>query len=113
MQITKPRTHDIEDHDLRRFHEDLYKIFQRRISFGTTVDNKDQNIDGKMVDIADTGINNVEFSVTHNLGRVPLYFDIKYRNIAVNIFDSGTPWTTTKAFFKATLDHAHVRLFIH
>lgn len=88
-------------------------MFQRNVSFGLAVDSQDQNIQGKMVEVSDTGLANTQFVVTHNLGYVPKFFDIKYRNIACSVYDSGTAWTKTQVFLKCDQPNAHLRIFIH
>jgi hypothetical protein len=113
MQIVRPKTFDIQDPRQKRFIEDIYKLVQRNISFGTQVNGGDQNIAGQMVEIANTGTANTQFTVTHNLGRIPLYYDVKYINGNGVVYDSGTAWTKTQAFFKCSLANAKVRLFVH
>lgn len=113
MQITKPRTFDIKDTHWRRVWTDLDKLLHRNISFGQQVDSGDQNIDGKMVEIANTGPANTQVAVTHNLGRVPQFIDFKYKNVSGDWFDSGTAWTASQVFIKFTIANMHVRLFIH
>ena len=108
----RPRTFDIKDHEEKRWKEDLFNIFNRRISFGSIVDGQDQNIDGRMIDVPDTGTAGVQFTVNHNLGRVPLFFDVKFKNVSGDIFASAA-FTKTQAFFKATVNNMHVRLFVH
>jgi hypothetical protein len=113
MKIVRKNTFDIPDTNLRRWVEDLHKLTNRNISFGTQVDGQDQNIAGHMVDVANTGAANTQFAVTHNLGRIPLFYDVKYINGNGVVYDSGTAWTKTQAFFKCSLATAHIRLFIH
>lgn len=113
MKTVRPKTWDITDLNKRRFTEDLWKLIRRNISYGHTVNGDDQNIDGKMVEILDTGVAGTVNNVTHNLGRVPLFIDFKYKNVAGDCYDAGTAWTKTQVFLKFTIDHMHVRLFIH
>lgn len=113
MQPTRPFTANISDFANKRWTEDLWNMFHRKISFGRTVNGKDQNIDGQMLEINDTGLAGTVNTLIHNLGRVPLYIDLKYKNVTGDWQDSGTPWTNTKAFVTFTTDHMHVRLFVH
>lgn len=114
MKITRKNTYDIVSPNIRRYDEDLYKLINgRKISFGQQVNSGDQNIDGQMVEIADTGLANTQFSVVHNLGRVPLFYDIKYMSLATSVFDSGTTWTTTQIFLKSSTAHVKLRIFVH
>ena len=43
---------------------------------------------------------NTEFTVTHNLERVPLEGFIVLRGASGNIYRSGTAWTTTTVYLK-------------
>lgn len=113
MKLRKPFTHNIIDLDLKRTIEDVYKFTKRNISYGHIVNGQDQNIDGKMVEIADTGLAGTINTVVHNLGRIPLFIDMKYKNVSGDWFDSGTAWSKTIVSLKFTVDHMHVRLFIH
>lgn len=113
MNIKRPRTFDIEDQDHKTWTEQLYKMFQRNVSYGSRIDAEDQNIYGKMVSIPDTGPANTEFVVEHNLGQVPNFYDVKSKNKAGDIYISTTAWTTTKAYFKASVANMSIVLFIH
>lgn len=113
MKIVRVNTFHIEDPNHKRFVEDLFKLTNRNISFGTAVNGADQNIAGQMVEVASTGTANTEFSVTHNLGYVPNFYDVKYINVSGTVYASSTAWTKQKAFFKCSAATAKVRLFIH
>ena len=51
MKIIRPKTYDIVDPNTKRFHEDLFKLFNRNISYGHGVNTEDQ-YKGKGVFIA-------------------------------------------------------------
>jgi hypothetical protein len=123
MKIMRPNTYGIVDPNQKRWVEDLYKLTNKNISFGTSVqylDNKlansvqDQNMSGVMVEVSDTGTANTTFGVIHNLGYIPKYYDVKYINGNGTIYDAVTSsWTTSEIFLKCSLATAHIRLFIH
>lgn len=113
MKIIRPKTYDIVDPNTKRFTEQLYKLFNRNISFGRGINTNDQNIDGKMIELTNTGPANTEVVVTHNLDRVPLFVDFKYKNVSGDWLDSGTTWTKNNIYIKFTTANMHVRLFIH
>jgi hypothetical protein len=113
MKITRPNTVAITDLNVKRFTEDLYKLTNRNISFGTQVNAQDQNIAGQMVEILNTGPANSLNTVTHNLGRIPNFIDLKYKNIAGDWYYGGSPWTTTLVYIAFTTANMHVRIFIH
>ena len=112
--ISRAILNNIEE--MFRFHQDTEKTINGGISFGMPVAgiaNVGQNIDGVWLVVADTGNANTEFSVIHNLNRIPVGFDVKRINASANIFDSGTSPTKTKMFFKCNVAHVAVTLFIH
>lgn len=113
MKIVRRNTFGIKDPNEKRWVEDLYKILNRNVSFGSNVDSEDQNIDGKMVAISDTGPANTQVIVNHDLNRVPRFIDIKYKSVAGDWYDSGAVWTNTQVFLKFTTANMSVRLFIH
>lgn len=99
--------------DEKLFMDDLQKLFNKNISFGVGIDTKDQNIQGKMVEIADSGLANSSVTINHNLGYIPKFYDIKYLSLASTIFDFGTAWTKTKIFLASSTAHVKFRVFIH
>lgn len=113
MRIVRPKTYDIPNPREKTWREDLYRIFNRRISFGSNVNSEDQNIDGQMVEIADTGLANTTVTINHNLKRIPRFIDFKYKDRTGDWYDSGTSWTTKSVFIKFTVANMKVRLFIH
>lgn len=113
MKIVRQFTFHISDPNRKRWEEDLFKIFNRNISFGTTVDSEDQNIQGQMVEITDSGGANTSITVTHNLGYVPKFYDVKYMSQATQVYDFGTPWTVNNIFLASTTAHTKLRIFVH
>lgn len=60
------------------------------------------------------GSANTEFTVTHNLGRVPVGYDIKSKDRAGQIYDSRkASWTNTQMFLKADTASMSIVLFVH
>ena len=62
--------------------------------------------------IADTGTANSENTVSHNLGFIPTVLILTYSDRAASLYHSGTTWTTTQAFIKASVANASVRFLI-
>ena len=52
------------------------------------------------VTVSDTGNANTEFTVSHNLGRVPNGFILTKSDAACSVYDSGTTWITTAIYLK-------------
>lgn len=85
------------------------------ISFGQKTDNTDigQNISGFWATGTSPATANTQFTVNHQLGRVPVGFDLKRANAAASFYDSGTTWTSTQIFLKASAASVAYTLFIH
>lgn len=113
MKIMRPVTFNIEDPNKKRWYEEIFRMFNRNVSFGTSIDGQDQNIQGKMIEIADSGLANASIAVTHNLGYVPKFYDVKYMSQATQVFDFGTPWTKTKIFIASSTANTKLRIFVH
>ena len=91
----------------------LFLALQGRVRFGSGVDgDSGENISGEFQVISDTGIANAEFSVSHTLGSIPVgYLVLKINNAGV-VYDSGTVWTKTNAYFKSSAANSNVTLFL-
>jgi len=91
---------------------DLKKLSMGNVSFGVTNDNKsaDRNIDCSKASGVSAGAN-VEFAVTHTLGRIPLTFFGHTDNGGV-LYKSSTAWTKTQIFLKSTVGAANYQVFI-
>lgn len=113
MKLRRPQTVGIKNTHEKLWVEDLHKIFNRNISFGTGVNSQDQNIQGAMVEVTDSGLANSVIAVTHNLGYIPKFYDIKYANKATQVFDFGTVWTNTQIFIASSTANTKLRIFIH
>jgi hypothetical protein len=109
--------------EMFNFHKDVQKAVNGGITFGVpstvllngtqTVPQPCENINGVLVTVVTPLGGGTEFSVIHNLNRVPQLVDIKRMNSATVIFDSGTPWTKTQIFLKSTVGSITVTLHIH
>lgn len=113
MKVRRFITDSIQHLQHKLWLEDVQKLFARNISFGTSVNSDDQNIQGAMVEIADSGAANSSITVTHNLGYIPKFYDIKYASKATQVFDFGTAWTTTKIFLASSTANTKLRIFVH
>lgn len=109
MQIRKLAKDPINGGDnSEKVLRDTYKALRGNISYGKQGFNKQNstlglvtdNIDGNFDAVADTGIADTEFVVTHNLNRVPIGFHVIRQSKAGSFYDSGTAWTTTQIFLK-------------
>ena len=61
------------------------------------------------------GTANTQFAITHNLGRIPTGYVLLAANPAGTLYQtatSGTPWTTTQIFVKATIASMSYTVYI-
>jgi hypothetical protein len=64
--------------------------------------------------ITTPGVANTEFTITHNLGRIPAGYDVKAIDQAAIIYDSRrNAWTKTQMFLKANAASVNITLFVH
>jgi hypothetical protein len=94
----------------KRVWEQTARVINGGISFGagTTKD----NIDGAWVAVANTGAANTNFTVTHNLGRVPVGYLVMTKDRAVDVYTGTIAATNTQLTLKASVANAVVTLFI-
>jgi hypothetical protein len=115
MKITQPSR--IID-NTKKVLEDLYQLIRGNITFGTgpinNVNSNDEskNIAGAWAAATTPGVVNTEFVVTHNIGRVPTGFFVVHKSGACDVYDSGTAWTATQIFLKATVININLTIFI-
>lgn len=89
---------------------ELARAFNGLISFGDGT-NKD-NIDCVWANGTSPGGANTEFSVTHDLGRVPVGYILVKSDKSANIYDGPTAWTTSLIYLKADQASVAYRLLI-
>jgi hypothetical protein len=91
----------------------LMLALQGRISFGALTDGATgENISGETQVVTDTGAANTQFTVTHTLGATPLGYIVMGIDKAGVVYESGTAWTSTSAYFKCSEANAEVKLFL-
>jgi len=78
------------------------KVLAGNVSFGSTLNNatQDQNIQGYKASGTTPGSANVEFSINHSLGRIPIGFIVINLNAAAIIYSSTTAWTANTIYLK-------------
>ena len=110
-----PRSPDIRQEDLNtgRAKVALMRWFQemtfaaRNMSFldqaGTiATDSKPHNFDGIWVVYVSNGTADTEDTVAHGLGRIPVGILTGISDKSAVVYDSGTAWTSTNVFLKAS-----------
>jgi len=101
----------------------LAKALNGRVDFGSPQGqskNQTGNIDGTWPGTLAAGYTittpgaNVEFTVTHNLGRIPVGYDVRSIDAAAHVYDSRKNlWTDKVMFLKADQATVHLVLFVH
>lgn len=60
------------------------------------------NFDAGILSVADSGNINTEFAVAHVLKRVPVGYIVVKIDKAAIVYESGTAWTSTNIYLKAS-----------
>jgi len=92
-------------HSLSRFILDLASV----INGGLKIPD---NISSDIVAVADTGLANTEFTVTHTLKRVPQGFIIINNDKAGVVYNSTTVWTTTAIYLKCNTANCSISVLL-
>jgi hypothetical protein len=95
---------------LQRIWEQLVKTVNNHISYGNPLSGAD-NIDGKWVAFA-VPAPNVDFTLTHNLGRVPVGYIVMSKSAACDIYTGSAPGTITQITLRGTVGGGKGELFI-
>lgn len=108
---------------LRGLWKELSNVVNHHIYFGSPADQaigNTGNLDGVWPGTLNLGYTiltpgaNIEFTVIHNLGRVPVGYDIKSIDQPAVVYDSRkNAWTTTEMYLKCNLAGVNLVLFVH
>lgn len=88
----------------------LTKVINGRISFGDGTEA--DNIDGIWAAATTHVTPNTDFTVTHNLGRIPVGYLVVKKAAACDIYDGTIAATTTQITLKGTVSAVAIKLFI-
>lgn len=128
LPITTDDLNQIEDRPTRQsmmiMRKDLARAINGRIDFGSPQGQSKKvpgNIDGVWPGtlasgymITTPGVADTEFTVTHNLGRIPTGYDVKSLDKAAIVYDSRKNlWTVTQMFLKCNVATVQIVLFVH
>jgi hypothetical protein len=106
------RLHNNFARKIRKSYENFATAFNGQVSFGNGT-NRD-NIDGVWIAAGTPGTANTPFTLTHNLGRIPVGVDVKMKSAACDVYWSAiTPPTITQITLLATVAGVNLNLFIH
>jgi hypothetical protein len=95
---------------IKQIYQNLIGVVNGQIGFGdgTNLD----NVNGSWINTVTPVAPNTDFTVNHNLGRVPSGYWIMTKDRAVDIYTGSIAATTTQLTLRATVASAVVRLFI-
>jgi len=91
---------------LKEHSNNLLRILNNGIKFEDQLDSKEKTQ-------TDTGAADTEFSITHELGRVPVGYLVKKIDKGGVIYESGTAWTSETIYLKSTIANCNVTLYIY
>ena len=122
MQIRKFSKHNVGEGDnSEKVLKDVYKALRGNISYGKQGFNQQNptlglvtdNIDGNFASTNNTGLADTTFSLTHNLNRVPIGFNVITQNKAASFYNDGSvAWTTTQIFLKCGTANVTATFFV-
>jgi hypothetical protein len=95
---------------VRKLYEQLARVVNGLISFGNGISR--DNIDGEWASVADTGGANVDFTITHNMLRVPIGFIVMDQSKAGVIYHGSIAWTTTTITLRCNVANDSILIFI-
>jgi hypothetical protein len=114
MRVRKPEKHFGEQNNHEQVLHDVYKALRGNISYGhRTQDGFAQdNIDGTLVQVQNTGISGTQFSVQHNLNRIPIGYHVINKSQFIDFLPGTTPWTETHIYLIGSTTNARVTFFV-
>lgn len=93
----------------------LFRAFQGRVRFGDGADGEQgENIQGEFQSFTSSGAD-VEFSVTHTLGAIPIGFIVLHQDLASSLYQgpsTGTAWTATTISLKSNTGSTTYLVFL-
>ena len=93
------------EQELLSFMNELSELLNGGLKFS-------DNFNAEIIDVADTGPANSEFSVSHTLKRVPVGYIVINKDRAGDVYDSGTTWTSTTLYLKDDTANASIKLLV-
>jgi hypothetical protein len=96
--------------------KNLFLCLQGRVRFGNSTNNlSGENIMGEFVVYTTNATPNTEDKISHTLGSIPVGYLVISKDKACDVYqksNTGTAWTTTNIYLKATVASASVTLFL-
>src|SRR5208337_4467026 len=95
---------------LRQVYQNLVGIINGKLGFGDG--SNSDNISGIWINTTCPAVANTDFTVNHNLSRLPVGYWIMEKDRAVDIYTGSVGATSTQLTLRATVASAVVRLFV-
>jgi hypothetical protein len=95
---------------LRKLYEQLVRVVNGNISFGNGL--KPDNIAGVWAAVADTGLANTDFTITHNLLYVPVGWILVSQTLAGVLYLGSVAATKTQITLRCSVAHDNILIFI-
>jgi hypothetical protein len=91
----------------------IFTAFKGRIRFGKAENGaRGENISGECRVFASSSTANLEFSVAHTLGAVPVGFIVINKDKAANLYQGTTSWTSSSVFLKSDVASTTFSIFL-
>ena len=103
-----PKGHDLET---KQAWNELKRILNYNIGYGS--EGEPGNINGQWVSVTTPSTPNTDFTITHNLGRIPQGFDVKQKSGPCDIYNGSTTHTTSEATLRASAANVSLKIFVH
>src|SRR6267142_1583763 len=95
---------------IKNVYQNLIGVINGRVGFGDGT--LPDNIDGSWINVVAPVAPNTDFTVNHNLQRLPVGYWIMQKDRACDIYTGSVAATTTQLTLRATVASAVLRLFI-
>lgn len=95
---------------IRKLYEQLARIVNGLISFGDGVTR--DNIDGEWASVTTPATPDTDFTITHNLMRLPVGYIVMGQSVAGIIYNGDIPPTTTQITLKCNVASDTILIFI-
>ena len=96
--------------NLQKTWESAGRVINGQLSFGDGL--SPDNLAGSWVDVVTPGVANTDFTVSHNLGRLPVGYWIMQKDKACDVYQGGVASTVTQLTLKASVATATLKLFV-
>src|SRR5205823_11447248 len=93
--------------DLETIWQRVSKLLNGGISFGNGT--QSDNVDGVWANIVTPGVADTDFTLTHNLGRVPVGYIVKSKSAACDVYDGSVVASKTQLTLRATAANISIR----